>query len=48
LGGACASDNRWFMLNYKDFWKGLPELNELKMTKYEFDLTFIEGQAKDL
>ena len=24
LGGACASDNRWFVLNYKQFWKGLP------------------------
>jgi ribosome biogenesis GTPase A len=40
LGGACASDNRWFVLNYKEFWKGLPPLNELSITKYEFDLAF--------
>lgn len=24
LGGACSSDNRWFIMNYKEFWKGLP------------------------
>lgn len=48
LGGACASDNRWFMLNYKEFWKGLPPLNELKITKHEIDLTFRNGKAQDL
>jgi hypothetical protein len=45
LGGACASDNRWFMLNYKEFWKGLPALGELKITKYELDLHFKNGKA---
>ena len=34
LGGACSSDNRWFMLNHKQFWKGLPPLNELRMKKH--------------
>lgn len=29
MGGACSSDNRWFILNYKEFWKGLPPLHEL-------------------
>ena len=24
LGGACASDNRWFLLNRDKFWVGLP------------------------
>lgn len=48
LGGACASDNRWFMLNYREFWQGLPPLNELKMTRYEEDLEFINGKADDL
>jgi hypothetical protein len=27
LGGACSSDNRWFLLNYKEFWKGLKPFN---------------------
>ena len=27
MGGACSSDNRWFLLNFKEFWKGLPPLN---------------------
>ena len=48
LGGACSSDNKWFILNYKEFWKGLPSPNELQITKYEFDLTFKEGKANDL
>lgn len=26
LGGSCSSDNKWFILNYKSFWKGLPAL----------------------
>ena len=26
-GGACDSDNRWFLLNFRVFWKGLPPLN---------------------
>lgn len=48
LGGACASDNRWFMLNYREFWKGLPALGELKMTKYELDIHFKNGKGQDL
>lgn len=24
LGGACSSDNRWFLSNRAEFWKGLP------------------------
>jgi hypothetical protein len=48
LGGACSSDNRWFVLNYKQFWKGLPPLNELQIQKYVIDLEFVEGKSKDL
>lgn len=45
MGGVCASDNRWFLLNYKEFWKGLPNLNELKMQKYNLELHFQDGKS---
>ena len=48
LGGACSSDNRWFMLNYKQFWKGLPPLHELRMKRYSVPLTFVDEKSKDL
>ena len=48
LGGACSSDNRWFMLNYRQFWKGLPPLHELRMRKYSIELTFVDGKSQDL
>ena len=48
LGGSCSSDNKWFLLNYKEFWKGLPSLSSLKMTKHELDITFKDGKAKDI
>lgn len=48
LGGACASDNRWFILNYKEFWKGLPALGDLHITKHEIDIIFRNGKAPDL
>lgn len=47
-GGACQSTNKWFIDNYKEFWKGLPEPSKLKIKKYEFDLEFIDGKTDDL
>lgn len=35
-------------MNYKEFWKGLPELNQLNMVKYEHTLVFKDGKAQDL
>ena len=40
MGGGCSSDNRWFVLNYKEFWKGLPPLSELNIEKHSVMLTF--------
>lgn len=48
LGGACQSTNRWFIDHYKEFWKGLPNTNELKIKKYEMEVEFVNGRAKDL
>jgi hypothetical protein len=35
-------------LNYKDFWKGLPELKQLQMKKHEYTLVFKDGKSQDL
>lgn len=48
LGGMCSSDNRWFILNYKQFWKGLPPLHELQIEKHKIDLFFENGKSDDL
>jgi hypothetical protein len=29
LGGACQSTNRWFIDNRREFWKGLPDPQDL-------------------
>lgn len=47
-GGACSSDNRWFLANFREFWKGLPEPSELKITKHQVELEFQDGKADDL
>ena len=47
-GGACSSDNRWFLANHAEFWKGLPDFSSLKITKHEIDLKFLDGRSDDL
>jgi len=48
LGGSCSESNEWFLLNYKEFWKGLPDLAALKIKKYQFTLEFKNGETDDL
>lgn len=48
LGGACSSDNRWFVLNYRQFWKGLPPLHELEIQRYTIPLHFVDGKSEDV
>ena len=48
LGGSCASDNKWFLLNRDEFWKGLPPPHQLQMTRHTIPLTFKGGKTDDL
>ena len=40
LGGSCSSNNAWFLANFKEFWKGLGDLQRLNMVKHEETLVF--------